>query len=315
LASITGLGDNNFNSVSITAANSNTSMSLVGLVDGSYKLYVVDAAGNLSAAAGTAYVVSGGVVPPPTPQPPNSPTEGNDTIYGTSGNDTINGLAGNDLIFGLGGNDTLIGGSGADTLVGGQGDDTLDLTEATSYGDVVMFSGGSASAGTAGTTARVASLGLDTIIGIDLGTNTTAVDKLQFSAADFAIPAGAAVRGSAVSVQGGPAANTDGNFYIVTAAPTSTGVDLNGSHAANSGAIVFVGDPIGNLGVEVWFTTREGSFSTSNAVHIATLKANALQPFPYPPIQTPIDPLKPWSVILTGVNTANIDSTDILFIN
>jgi hypothetical protein len=150
-----------------------------------------------------------------------------------------------------------------------------------------MFSGGSASAGTAGTIARVASLGLDTIIGIGLGTNTTVVDKLQFSAADFAIPAGAAVRGSAVSVQGGPAANTDGNFYIVTAAPTSTGVDLNGSNPANSGAIVFVGAPTGTAGVVVWFTTREGSFSTSNAVHIATL---------------------------VGVNTANLNATDLLFI-
>ncbi len=58
LASITGSGDTNYNSVSITAANSNTNLSLAGLVDGSYKLYVVDAAGNLSAAASTTYTVT-----------------------------------------------------------------------------------------------------------------------------------------------------------------------------------------------------------------------------------------------------------------
>jgi hypothetical protein len=58
LASITGSGDTNFNSVSIATANSNTSLSLAGLVDGSYKLYVVDAAGNLSAAADTTYTVT-----------------------------------------------------------------------------------------------------------------------------------------------------------------------------------------------------------------------------------------------------------------
>jgi hypothetical protein len=64
LASITGSGDTNFNSVSIATANSNTSLSLAGLVDGSYKLYVVDAAGNLSTAAGTTYTVtSSGPVP------------------------------------------------------------------------------------------------------------------------------------------------------------------------------------------------------------------------------------------------------------
>jgi hypothetical protein len=51
VASITGSGDTNFNSVSIATANSNTSLALTGLADGSYKLYTEDAAGNLSAAS------------------------------------------------------------------------------------------------------------------------------------------------------------------------------------------------------------------------------------------------------------------------
>lgn len=197
------------------------------------------------------------------------------TLLGNAGNNTLNGGAGND---------NLTGGEGADTLTGGQGNDSIVLTETTSAADVVIFAGGS---GTTGTTARALSLGLDSITGINLGTSATAVDKLQFSTADFAITAGFAVRGTAASVTGGPAANTDGNFYIVTAAPTTTGIDLNGSKAANSGAIVFVGATSGASGVNVWFTTNEGSFSTANSVQIATL---------------------------VGVNTANLNATDLLFI-
>jgi hypothetical protein len=204
-----------------------------------------------------------------------SATAGNDKITGASGNDTINGLAGNDL---------LTGGEGSDTLTGGQGNDSLVLTEKTSAADVVIFAGGS---GTAGTTVRAQSLGLDSITGIVLGTNTTDVDKLHFSAADFAILAGSAVKGSAAAVSGGPAANSDGNFYIVTAAPSGKSVDLNGSNDANSGAIVFIGASSGNAGVKVWFTTNEGAFTSTNSVQIATL---------------------------VGVNTANLNSTDLLFI-
>uniref|UniRef100_UPI0039BD16FD Ig-like domain-containing protein n=1 Tax=Limnohabitans sp. TaxID=1907725 RepID=UPI0039BD16FD len=207
-----------------------------------------------------------------------SATAGNDNITGTSGNDTINGLAGNDIISGLAGNDSLTGGLGADTLTGGQGNDSLVLTEtpSTFASDVVIFSGGS---GNAGTTVRAQSLGLDIITGMELGTNTTAVDRLQFSAADFAIQAGSAIRGSA--------ANTDGNFYIVTAAPRATSVDLNGSNNANSGAIVFVGANSGTAGVNVWYTTNEGAFTSTNSVQIATL---------------------------VGVNTASLNATDLSFI-
>ncbi len=59
------------------------------------------------------------------PQDLNIPTEGNDSLTGTSSANTINGLGGNDTIRGLGGNDSLIGGVGADKLYGGDGADTL----------------------------------------------------------------------------------------------------------------------------------------------------------------------------------------------
>jgi Ca2+-binding RTX toxin-like protein len=56
---------------------------------------------------------------------PPDPTEGDDTLTGTSVAERIDALGGNDSVAGLGGNDTLIGGQGNDTLSGGDGDDRL----------------------------------------------------------------------------------------------------------------------------------------------------------------------------------------------
>ena len=50
-ASITGASDASWNTVAVSSANTNTSLALTGLVDGTYKLYTVDAAGNLSSAS------------------------------------------------------------------------------------------------------------------------------------------------------------------------------------------------------------------------------------------------------------------------
>jgi hypothetical protein len=74
--------------------------------------------------------------------PPSGPTNGNDSLVGTTGNDSIDGLAGNDSILGAAGNDTLAGGTGADTLGGGTGNDLFFVTDA---GDVVIeLAGGGA---------------------------------------------------------------------------------------------------------------------------------------------------------------------------
>jgi Ca2+-binding RTX toxin-like protein len=70
-----------------------------------------------------------------TTPPPSGPTEGDDSLVGTSGNDTIDGLGGNDTIDGLAGNDVLIGGAGADSLVGGDGNDTLRAGMDGAHGD------------------------------------------------------------------------------------------------------------------------------------------------------------------------------------
>lgn len=54
-----------------------------------------------------------------------TPTEGNDTFYGTHYSETIAGGAGNDGLVGRWGDDTLIGGTGNDTLYGDGGNDTF----------------------------------------------------------------------------------------------------------------------------------------------------------------------------------------------
>lgn len=56
-----------------------------------------------------------------------SPTAGDDVIYGTPGNDIINGLGGNDTICGGLGRDTIFGSAGDDWITGGDSDGTENL--------------------------------------------------------------------------------------------------------------------------------------------------------------------------------------------
>jgi hypothetical protein len=58
LASITGAADNKWNSVAISSAATNTYLTATGLVDGTYKVYAVDAAGNLSRASSNSVTVA-----------------------------------------------------------------------------------------------------------------------------------------------------------------------------------------------------------------------------------------------------------------
>ena len=64
LASITSAADNVWNSVSITTANTNTNLALTGLVDGTYKVYTVDSAGNLSSVSANSITVYSDTTPP-----------------------------------------------------------------------------------------------------------------------------------------------------------------------------------------------------------------------------------------------------------
>lgn len=56
----------------------------------------------------------------------NTPSSGNDVLYGTEAGDTLDAGAGDDIMLGLAGDDTLFGGDGNDLIQGGDGDDVLD---------------------------------------------------------------------------------------------------------------------------------------------------------------------------------------------
>lgn len=56
----------------------------------------------------------------------NTPTNGDDVLYGTSAGDFLDAGAGNDIVLGLAGDDTIHGGEGDDLILGGEGDDVLE---------------------------------------------------------------------------------------------------------------------------------------------------------------------------------------------
>ena len=90
LLSITSAADDSMNQVTITTAATDTTMSTAGLVAGDYKLYVVDAAGNLSPASTNTVTVA--VAAAPTASATTAPT-GTTTFGSTLTNAvTFNGV-------------------------------------------------------------------------------------------------------------------------------------------------------------------------------------------------------------------------------
>lgn len=205
------------------------------------------------------------------------------TLAGTTAADTID-LTNVTAITGAGTNVATVrveGGAGADTIkaglastiVGGAGNDVITAGAAV---DTILFAGATSTAGAAGSVARVATLGTDSITGFNV-----AADILQFSAVDFGIAAATA------SALGAAGSNTDGNVYVVTAAPTATAVDLNGTDAGAGGAVVFVGATTGTGGVDVYWVANESSFTIAGSTKIATL---------------------------VGINTTGLDHADVAFV-
>lgn len=77
----------------------------------------------------------------------NTPTGGDDVLYGTPSGDTMDAGAGNDTVLGLAGNDVIFGGEGNDLILGGDGDDVLDGGAGNDviyggWGDDVLTGGG-----------------------------------------------------------------------------------------------------------------------------------------------------------------------------
>lgn len=77
----------------------------------------------------------------------NTPTNGDDVLYGTPNGDTLDAGAGNDIALGLAGNDTILGGDGNDLIHGGDGDDVLEGNA----GNDVIYGGWGADQLTGGT--------------------------------------------------------------------------------------------------------------------------------------------------------------------
>lgn len=77
----------------------------------------------------------------------NTPSDGDDVLYGTPDGDTLDAGAGNDIVLGLAGNDTTLGGAGNDLIHGGDGDDVLDGGD----GDDIIYGGWGADTLTGGT--------------------------------------------------------------------------------------------------------------------------------------------------------------------
>ncbi len=77
----------------------------------------------------------------------NTPTDGDDVLYGTPDGDSIDAGAGNDIALGLGGDDAILGGDGNDLIHGGDGDDMLEGNA----GDDVVYGGWGADQLTGGT--------------------------------------------------------------------------------------------------------------------------------------------------------------------
>jgi hypothetical protein len=107
-ASIQNAADNNVNGIKIITAGSNTNLPATGLVDGIYKVYAVDAAGNLSSAAANQITIDSVIRGIKTTQ---------ESVVGTSNADLISGGAGKDVLTGGTGNDTFVYSSTSDSTV------------------------------------------------------------------------------------------------------------------------------------------------------------------------------------------------------
>jgi methionine-rich copper-binding protein CopC len=86
--SITGAADSQWNSVAITLVNTDTNLPATGLADGTYKVYAVDAAGNLSSASSNSVTVATTVTDTTAPTVTFNPANG-DTGEAISDNITI----------------------------------------------------------------------------------------------------------------------------------------------------------------------------------------------------------------------------------
>jgi Ca2+-binding RTX toxin-like protein len=185
------------------------------------------------------------------------------TLSGTTSADTINladitlaasatlsvtGGAGADTITAGAGVQTITGGAGSDTMTGGAGADVFDYAIKTEGGDTITDFV---------TASDVIQLLESAFVLADIDWNLHALD----------------------------ATTNLNNYKEVTAALTTTGVDMNGTQTTTGGGFVVVGAATGTAGVKVYYTTNLNAVTTTNSTLLVTL---------------------------TGINTTGIAETDFL---
>lgn len=97
-ASITSAADTSWNQVTISTANTNTTLMASGLVDGTYKVYAVDALDNLSAPSINTITVDSFVLTATWTSVPTSPSASRTLSYGLSFNVSVSGIASTDFV-------------------------------------------------------------------------------------------------------------------------------------------------------------------------------------------------------------------------
>ena len=140
----------------------------------------------------------------------DSPTAGDDVIWGTGGADVINALAGDDTICSNGGDDIINAGGGVDWIDGGPGNDDIvggggaDMIFGGDGDDIIMGGGGNDDIeGEAGDDSLFGQTGNDTLDGGD------GIDAISGGGGSDTIATGTgATVGSGVFVAGGAGADT-----------------------------------------------------------------------------------------------------------
>lgn len=186
-----------------------------------------------------------------TGTPGNDDGVSNPTLVGGAGNDIINALAGDDVLIGNGGDDTLNGDAGRDKLNGGAGNDTLnggadfDHAVYTSAAEGITVNLG------AGDVTGGASVGHDTLNGIEgiKGTNfDDNIDASSYSGTSpngggtgIVLPGGFGIQGSFNEIEGNGGndqikgnGNTRISYQSATGAVT---VNLQTGSASGDGSV------------------------------------------------------------------------------
>jgi hypothetical protein len=176
----------------VTTANSSASVTVAASTGSSktYTLNAVDAAGNVSASAGSV------IVGLDTDDSALAGTSNADMIFGFGGSDTITGLEGNDTIFGGAGSDVITGGAGTDNIDGGTGNDIYVFNTGDAPAGESLVDSGSDAADTISvvTSTNFTSSGISTLA------TASGIEQILITSGQTATFSGAQLTGQTIAV-------------------------------------------------------------------------------------------------------------------